>query len=209
MASSTICQVYSRSFCFREHKWKSSSPALCVAFMWILSFRNWNMEMGYSWLGAENWMNVLPRPTIRWKLPIAWSERCDRWASPVMPIRKGIAFITEHTYRQASWRRMSCTHWHSVMWPRSSLEGTTAIPEERLGTLGVCAATIYSSYIVILFYLPLMWNHKAAMKRIKQRCPKEWACTDWGVEFVRRCYVYLHFLGGSENLGHSIWLSRV
>ena len=66
-------------------------PVSCAPFTWLLSCRNWSMEMEFSWPGAESWMSVSPRPTIRWKLPIAWSERCGRWASPVMLIRKGIA----------------------------------------------------------------------------------------------------------------------
>ena len=55
----------------------------------ILSFRNWNMEMEYSWLGAENWRSILLRPVTRWKLLIVWSERCGRWASLAKLIKKG------------------------------------------------------------------------------------------------------------------------
>ena len=82
-------------------------PISCVPFTWLLSCRNWSMEMEFSWPGAESWTSVSPRPTIRWKLLIAWSERCGRWASPVMLIRKGIA----GTSLAVQWLRLAYLHW--------------------------------------------------------------------------------------------------
>lgn len=76
--------------------------------------------MEYSWQGAENWMSVLLRPMTRWKLLIAWSERCGRWASPAMLIRKGIP------------QRMSHNQLPSIPGPRSSLERSTDSHRDRI-----------------------------------------------------------------------------
>ena len=174
-------------------------PVLCVSFMWLLSCRNWSMEMGYSWLRAENWMSVLPRPVIRWKLPIAWLERCGRWASPVMFIRKGIA-------HRASVVPARLVELHSIPWPRSSLKEAQIFP--RKGSLAWYFAALCVSNTNWLSPLPSSFvESQSCHAKNETDLPKR-ACFFWRVDFAVRCSLCFH-LRGSRDLWHSNWLWRV